>query len=311
MKLLAHQRHIPALDGLRGIAVILVVFVHANLRFSGPFGSSSQLDVIVARVLGSLWVGVDLFFLLSGFLITGILLDAKGSALFFRNFYVRRALRIFPLFYGFLLASQAIPRIMGVLRFLKVGRADGAALALYYYNVKAGLFGHTTEYFQHFWSLCVEEHFYLFWPLIVNALNLKRLQVVCVVAIICEPVVRLVAIVSGAPLQAAYLLTPFRLDGLLCGALIAILSRADDGRAFHVVAKNAAWGFGLIGIWLAALIGVQGHFYNFVDNRIVPIQLREPRLVLTFGITLVTLLFGFLLIILIRGGGGIGTVMRD
>src|SRR5262249_17045902 len=94
------KQRIPALDGLRGLAVVAVVVCHVNWHYGGPF--------LVGRVSGPLaavfacgWVGVDLFFVLSGFLITGILYDAKGSDGYFRNFYARRTLRIMPLYFGF------------------------------------------------------------------------------------------------------------------------------------------------------------------------------------------------------------------
>ena len=88
----------PALDGLRGLAVLAVVAVHANLQMGGPHAGGTW-----AVVWGAGWVGVDLFFVLSGFLITGILLDASAQPDgYFRNFYARRTLRIFPLYYGVL-----------------------------------------------------------------------------------------------------------------------------------------------------------------------------------------------------------------
>ena len=97
------RAHIPDLDGLRGIAVIAVVLKHLNLRFDGPFAQGGASGLL-APVLEAGWIGVDLFFVLSGFLITGILLDAKGRPGFFRNFYARRTVRIMPLYFGYLSA---------------------------------------------------------------------------------------------------------------------------------------------------------------------------------------------------------------
>src|SRR5436190_7212620 len=96
----ARDKHIPALDGLRGLAIILVLLFHFT-----PEGGGRTLIGTVTRWVSQLgWCGVDLFFVLSGFLITGILFDAKGSQHYFKNFYMRRVLRIFPLYYGVLLA---------------------------------------------------------------------------------------------------------------------------------------------------------------------------------------------------------------
>src|SRR5450432_1435638 len=98
---LAVKSHIPSLDGIRGLAVILVVFCHATQRPLIHWSGGIDFGILsFARVC---WTGVDLFFVLSGFLITGILYDAKGQDHFFRNFYLRRTVRIFPLYYACLL----------------------------------------------------------------------------------------------------------------------------------------------------------------------------------------------------------------
>jgi len=93
-------KHVPALDGVRGVAILLVLFFHSGLLIVAGSGPARQMYEVVSR---SCWCGVDLFFVLSGFLITGILLDTKESPRYFRNFYVRRILRIFPLYYAVIL----------------------------------------------------------------------------------------------------------------------------------------------------------------------------------------------------------------
>src|SRR3954471_2613011 len=94
--------HIPALDGLRGCAILLVLLTHVNGAFGDAYAGHS-IDRWLSLTLAAGWIGVDLFFVLSGFLITRILLEAKTAPRgYFVNFYARRILRIFPLYYGFL-----------------------------------------------------------------------------------------------------------------------------------------------------------------------------------------------------------------
>ncbi|MEJ2361078.1 MAG: acyltransferase family protein [Gammaproteobacteria bacterium] len=100
------RSHMPQLDGVRGIAILWVILHNAALDNVGP---SQSLLMSVIDMLGNMgWVGVQLFFVLSGFLITGILLDGRGATNQFRHFYARRTLRIFPLYYGFLCLAKGI-----------------------------------------------------------------------------------------------------------------------------------------------------------------------------------------------------------
>src|SRR5579883_636250 len=98
------KERLPVLDGIRGLAILLVMQYHFWGIVPGLFGrgGTSRLDVELGRLFGAGWCGVDLFFVLSGFLITGILYDSRGSRSYFRDFYAKRVLRIFPVYYGFL-----------------------------------------------------------------------------------------------------------------------------------------------------------------------------------------------------------------
>ena len=141
--------HMPELDTLRGVAIIAVLFFHGFYwRFAGLHFSAAAATFLQATRAG--WLGVNLFFVLSGFLITGILLDSKCRPQYFRAFYVRRALRILPLYYSvltFIAAGHLATRSYVILSFL------------YLANLTV-LFGVPDQYGP-LWSLAVEEHFYL------------------------------------------------------------------------------------------------------------------------------------------------------
>ncbi|OGV64982.1 MAG: hypothetical protein A3K19_16415 [Lentisphaerae bacterium RIFOXYB12_FULL_65_16] len=223
--------HIPALDGLRGIAIILVLIVHF---FHEEFFVQTGSHLIIGPVLTKLALigtdGVELFFVLSGFLITGILLDSRDDAHYFRNFYMRRVLRIFPLYYATLVAIFVVAPLF--LQFDPAAeRIVRLQVWLWAYLSNLPFLGRPWDdssvfMLGHFWSLCVEEHYYLVWPAIVHIVRPKRLPWVC-----------LGAMVLGVSCRAGYVFLGndapwlFRwqslthLDGLALGSLIAVLVR--------------------------------------------------------------------------------------
>jgi peptidoglycan/LPS O-acetylase OafA/YrhL len=161
----------PELDTLRGIAVLLVLFFHGfgfGFRY-GLEGLSEFPKLFVAATLPG-WIGVNLFFVLSGFLITGILLDTKTRPDYYRRFYTRRALRILPLYYAVLLLLAVLTRTGLVSR-----HASWVFLGLsfFYLSNVTVLLGVAMQYGV-LWSLAVEEHFYLLWPGVVRRLSRER-----------------------------------------------------------------------------------------------------------------------------------------
>ncbi len=187
----------------------------------------SRYDPLVFFVGVNRGLGVDLFFVLSGFLITGILCDTKESPAYFRNFFARRTLRIFPLYYAVLAvvaAGQLLLPDVDSLSFI----TTEASIANWTYtsNFLLAFRGWNAEplFLIPFWSLAVEEQFYLIWPAVVLGLGAKALSRVCIVAIGMALAVRLVLLASGAEV-AAYVLLPARMDALLIGALIALHRR--------------------------------------------------------------------------------------
>jgi len=183
--------HIPALDGIRGLAVLMVLVFHfAKLAPRNP-------------ILDSGWVGVDLFFALSGFLITGILLDTRGSEFYLRNFWIRRALRIFPLYYFLLII------------------AGGGLVSWLYLN---NWIRPSNTWLGHTWSLAVEEQFYFTWPFVIGFLPRRKLPWICLGVAAIAFGARVIAVYLGDP-DFAYYTTICRMDGLALGALAACLFR--------------------------------------------------------------------------------------
>jgi len=234
------KERMPALDGLRGIAILMVMGLH----FFGYGGAESYLQrlipvvgAVLTKVLLFGYAGVDLFFVLSGFLITGILLDSKGRPHRFTNFYARRVLRIFPLYYGTLVAVFVVLPLVHPLRSAAYQsmQAHQAWFWLYSSNLLSFVnyipVVNETFSLAHFWSLCVEEHFYFIWPLLVFTLSshaiLRVAGTLMVVALACRAVLFMYAnhwIAAGFSLSRA--------DALAIGAIAAILVRGfyNDSR---------------------------------------------------------------------------------
>lgn len=231
--------HIPALDAVRGMAILMVTLY----RFGGgTHGPARALDPTWIVQLGSR--GVDLFFVLSGFLITGILYDAKLKSHYFRNFYMRRALRIFPLYYC-VVAAVVLAGFLVPVHETTFQQAIDHQGWLWFYgaNVIQSLQGAwCLGPLDHFWSLAVEEHFYLMWPMLIFAVSRHTARRVCVGLIVGSAVGRLIFLACGGNDVTIDVLTPFRMDGLALGAWLALTARggrelADLTRA----ARRALW----------------------------------------------------------------------
>lgn len=222
------DRHIPALDGVRGLAIVLVTLY----RFGGEEAHLPLAHHWLFEMLHVGARGVDLFFVLSGFLITGILFDAKGKAGYFRNFYMRRSLRIFPLYYGSLLLFLVfLPLVFGSSYTLFAeGREHQAWLWLYGSNVLMGLTGAwNLGRFDHFWSLAVEEHFYFVWPLVIFCCNRRQALWACGITCGLALVARTTWTAITGNDVAMYVWTPFRMDGLALGGWLALALRGPGG----------------------------------------------------------------------------------
>jgi peptidoglycan/LPS O-acetylase OafA/YrhL len=216
------------LDGLRGLAALSVLICHFTLYGTAAEVTGSWRALRQGALAG--WIGVDLFFVLSGFLITGILMDIRQSAGGLRAFYLNRALRIFPL-YGVVVAVTVV-----LLPAIFRHRADFLNLSemkwwyfTYTINVLIARQGWPEHgALAHFWSLAVEEQFYLVWPAIVLMCTRARLIGTCFAVLVLAPLQRLLLHHVGYA-TAAYVLTSTRMDALAAGALVALLARSSPG----------------------------------------------------------------------------------
>jgi peptidoglycan/LPS O-acetylase OafA/YrhL len=188
--------------------------------------TDSRLDLWVWSLLSNGWIGVDLFFVLSGFLITGILVDSRGALHYLRNFYARRFLRIIPLYYVVLaFIMVGLPALTRILH-LQVSQMRSVDWWMYWThlgNVEQFLHGNTEAALGVTWSLSVEEQFYFVWPFIVLLLPRRALLAACGALLVAEPVARAWLFPSGN--AEMFTLAPFHLDGLVVGAAVAVVVR--------------------------------------------------------------------------------------
>ena len=214
-------QHCLELDGVRGIAIVGVTLY----RYSKELDTAASPTLAIAKecfFVGER--GVDLFFVLSGFLITGILLSTKSKSGYFRNFIARRALRIFPLYFATLLVCLfLIPSVFST-KIFDLPRSNQCYLWTYTPNFfmawqNSWCFGPL----DHFWSLAVEEHFYLLWPFAVYFLSTKALLRLSVAIAIGVGVIRTFASMWPEWTVAVDVLTIFRCDALCMGAILAVI----------------------------------------------------------------------------------------
>lgn len=223
----------PELDGLRGIAILQVLIYHYFVNAVDSKGHT--LTAYAARRLSLSWSGVDLFLVLSGFLIGGILIDNKEATNYYGIFYLRRACRIVPLYFAWIGAFVAVTSLLPGLALAPLSKAIFAdPLPIWSYltftqNIVSSMVGMWgPQWFAVTWSLGVEEQFYIVIPVIVRLVPLKRLPYVLVLGILSAPIIRITLYTMHRYFPySTYMLMPCRADALLLGVLAAYLLRRD------------------------------------------------------------------------------------
>lgn len=248
----------PELDTVRGIAILMVFLFHSFEDFT-PSGLSVpgwERLLLSAASLG--WTGVNLFFVLSGFLITGILMDSANRPRYYSRFYSRRALRILPAYYLLIVVLVLLSRTSFVTQ--RTSWAFAGLSVVYLSNITP-LLGVPRDYAP-LWSLAVEEHFYLVWPAGVRMLKRGGLVIVAILICAIEPILRAFSVARGGLWWGPY--TWLSADGLALGALLALFARSIRGSRANVL-KLAG---------LSVLVGILALTASLAVPRFVSISLR-------------------------------------
>jgi peptidoglycan/LPS O-acetylase OafA/YrhL len=277
------MKHIKLLDGIRGWAIIFVMLYHFTISFQQTRGLNS-FDFLFAKIFGTGWLGVDLFFVMSGFLITSILYKSINNPSYFKNFYVRRLLRIFPLYYGVLfLLLIVIPTLSNSLaEKTAVMQENSFWFWSYLVNWKVAQLG-TFNGFQsgYMWSLAVEEQFYIFWPLFVRVFY-KKLIKASLFLFAISLAFKSIAFYLGLTATTIYTMTFSHMDGLLLGSIFGVLF--VKGTLSSEIIKNLklASCLSVVVIVVIALYTGGFSFYN--------------KIVASLGVTCASIIFCYVLI---------------
>jgi peptidoglycan/LPS O-acetylase OafA/YrhL len=312
-------RRIPELDGIRGIAILLVLVWHyaqSVQPFSLPDGQllaelpSGSFASYVQGILGLTWSGVDLFFVLSGFLIGGILLQNKEASNYFKVFYVRRACRIFPLyflwFFIFLVLVYGFPSLTTPehINWLFENPLPLWSYATFTQNIamaQSASFGST--WLSITWSLAVEEQFYLILPFIIYFVSRRRLPYLLVCAILAAPALRFALFfIHPYPRLSAYVLMPCRADALLLGVLCAYL--VHQPHTAQYIARHLR---ALYSLFIILLLAVLGMSVAVVHSKFIGPFALQP-----FAYSLLALLYScFLLVVITEKRGILSTITNN
>lgn len=276
--------HIPILDGIRGLAVALVMVHHF---FADSLPAETAFDHAIFSAMHTGWCGVDLFFVLSGYLITGILYDTKGGRNYFQNFYARRTVRIFPLYYATLFLFFVLMPLVDhpeIQDYVREAEPDQLWFWAYLTNVQVALRGSFyPELIPNLtWSLAIEEQFYLVWPLVVLLASRRTVMRICIGLVVVALGLRVALAANGTKWVVAYVFTPARLDCLAIGAFLALYFRGSYRPNVVVLAKRTL-------LLCLILVSAFAAHAGTLDQ-------RNP-LIYTLGFTGIALCFGSMLVL--------------
>jgi peptidoglycan/LPS O-acetylase OafA/YrhL len=238
------ERRVPALDGIRGLAILLVIPHNGNLM---PAGDVHGIAHVIKDIMLDGWTGVQLFFVLSGYLISGALLDTQDSPSYYQSFYARRALRVLPLYYGVLILVFLVLASLGLMPAQTLSDQHNQVWLWTFLSNWTDPLGYDVKGFTHFWSLAVEEQFYLLWPLILHRMRLHQVVGLCVVLSLAALALRTLIRIEGWPDDYGYEFTFCRMDALAMGAAAAALVRIPHWRR-RLEAKSRYM------LWMALLL---------------------------------------------------------
>ncbi|HET9626736.1 MAG TPA: acyltransferase [Kofleriaceae bacterium] len=301
----AQAAPIPALDGVRGLAILLVLAHNLN-----PFSNTGRpLERWIEYDSNFGWVGVQLFFVLSGFLITGILLDTRGAPRYLRAFFARRVLRIFPLYYGVLVVGLIILPAIGLAPHRLLADPQNRVWLWIYLVNWAEPLGRGVTAFPHFWSLAVEEQFYFVWPFVVRHATPRRLLAIVGGVMVAAIAARVWVRHAGLGGEAAYMFTVCRMDALAAGAAIAALIRLPAAHAW-LVARRTPLAIAAGALFVAGLVTTGGYARTGIPDQ-------------AWGYTILAVVFAVLVLLVVfdhelrhelrheRGHGWLGAIFAN
>lgn len=277
--------YLPFLDGLRGVAILLVMLFHFTMRVDLEIRTSD----FVFETFTGFYLGVDIFFVVSGYLITRILLRAELTGRAYRSFFMRRAIRIFPPYWLYLVACLAVLPAFREYSARSYINDHYIWFLTYTNNFLIMRDGWPSSHLSHLWSLAVEEQFYILWPILFVVPILRRNWLaVLLLGCLFAPLLRMWMVLTNTGGLGVYVLLPARMDPLILGGLIAFCEARGHLDKINGVLKYLSVPAGLfIFIFLVSLGFGKSYIPRFLD-----IGLKHSAAAVLTGAVLTSCLLG-------------------